>query len=211
MGPYNYCKNNPINFIDFHGDSVTIKGEDEVYYKDGNLYWRKDNTEYNGSAMRTGLMAFFFGKYSGFIGQAYYALRTIESGSNGSKLISSLVNSSENSWIKETDGGSEYHSGDNTTYWNPNEDYRTMDNFDRISSISMTYGLAHELGHNYNDVIAPPMDALPFDTDLSGKAIPRSEIEACRWENLIREEHGVPIRAWYDSASNGQRRGRVIP
>jgi hypothetical protein len=153
MGPYNYCKNNPINFIDFHGDSVTIKGEDEVYYKDGNLYWRKDNTEYNGSAMRTGLMAFFFGKYSGFIGQAYYALRTIESGSNGSKLISSLVNSSENSWIKETEGGSKYNSGSNTTLWNPNEDYRTMDNFDRISSISMTYGLAHELGHNYNDVI----------------------------------------------------------
>ncbi|HEX2963542.1 MAG TPA: hypothetical protein VHO43_17230 [Ignavibacteriales bacterium] len=103
--------------------------------------------------MRTGLMAFFFGKYSGFIGQAYYALRTIESGSNGSKLISSLVNSSENSWIKETEGGSKYNSGSNTTLWNPNEDYRTMDNFDRISSISMTYGLAHELGHNYNDVI----------------------------------------------------------
>jgi hypothetical protein len=211
MGPYNYCKNNPINFIDFHGDSVTIKGEDEVYYKDGNLYWRKDNTEYNGSAMRTGLMAFFFGKYSGFIGQAYYALRTIESGSNGSKLISSLVNSSENSWIKETEGGSKYNSGSNTTLWNPNEDYRTMDNFDRISSISMTYGLAHELGHNYNDVIGGGMDSRIYSLIPGSDPMQYDEFGACRWENLIRAEQGVPIRAWYYIDYNGVKIGNVAP
>jgi hypothetical protein len=173
-----------------NGDSLKIQiGGVTVLYNNG-VITNADGSLYTGKEAKLKKDGTI--KYKGFLKSVVNSLNKISSGGTaGNELVSRLSNSILSVVIKQ----GEKNQADRTiTYWNPDVTDSGLDvngNTTRPSFI----GLAHELSHN--------LDYLQDTRDMGewfkvGEAIIRkAEIFATNYENRIRFENGLALRAYY--------------
>lgn len=204
ISPYAYCANNPINAVDFNGDSITITQrtgilsflgigkKQTVTYENGKLY-NKDGSTYTG-------------KVNGFLAKAVGGLNDLRNTTEGNSIVSELQSSSnifdiqkgsKNEFEDSNRGravsnlivpGSSKGSG-GIIRWNPNSTSGGLDvngGRERASYI----GLGHEMAHA-SDANKGVLDFRVHD----GLAV--AEWDAVYRENLIRGQVGVPARSYY--------------
>ncbi len=196
MTPYQYGANNPVVFNDIRGDSILIhskEDKDRILYDNGNLYSKDRKTNkwvaYSGENLKTDKN----GKTSigGFLGQVVAALDQIRNGGNsGNQLVSDLQNASHFIGIEE---GTENTGGATSITWNPKE-MRSGPDVNGNTTRPSFIGLAHELGHTHD-----LLDGKYLDQQMQGApdGTRNWEIQAMEWENNVRLENNIPLRASY--------------
>jgi|GEM_PF-1420906 len=204
LSAYNICANNPMNTIDFHGDSITTvlitngtAGIERIKYS----YSAGENGEY-GFRNSNGEL------YSGtdnFINSLTSALNELRTGGDvGNALVSELINSTNSVEIAQRkQNGADI----NGTYilWNPNLTTGGLNEYG--TEYRPAYiGLGHEMAH-IQDTWRGTIDQSTWVT-VNGINIPNSEKYSTHIENQLRAEHNIPLRTHYGiDASPGQRKG----
>ena len=204
LSAYNICANNPMNTIDFHGDSITTvlitngtAGIERIKYS----YSAGENGEY-GFRNSNGEL------YSGtdnFINSLTSALNELRTGGDvGNALVSELINSTNSVEIAQRkQNGADI----NGTYilWNPNLTTGGLNEYG--TEYRPAYiGLGHEMAH-IQDTWRGTIDQSTWVT-VNGINIPNSEKYSTHIENQLRAEHNIPLRTHYGiDASSGQRKG----
>ena len=207
LTPYNYCTGNPVQLIDFYGDSIWIYTENvKLLYNNGSLY--------DISGYKTEI------KIKGYVRQVFKALSTLYQTESGKILINSLQDS-KNSFIicngsnnefradnpigayaEQLRNDSEYTAQYNIhkdtprlsagsggrIVWNPRDGY--LNTGGEELTLSPYTNLAHEMGHAY-DANKGLLDKRKFN------GLERLEWQAVYWENLIRQELNKPLRQTY--------------
>ena len=210
--PYFGMDDNPISFNDPLGDTVTIRhprGFLGIFGKFAN--YRYDNGKlYNSSGAEVQR-----GDTKKHVQRATSALDAIRIGeSNGQKLITYFQNSTQNIYIMKggenkfsNDGGDGANGSDgqllqNVVRWSPGNKESVLDQNGSLSSPGFI-GLAHELGHAYDNSIGGvdynPWFSKPANLSPTGSIItkPNAELYATHVENLIRAENHLPLRVNY--------------
>ena len=193
LSPYAYCGNNPVNAIDMKGDTI-------IYIYDNNQY----NYVMNGNASG------FYDKEGNKLNDpnAYeisYALQEIQSGTVGNKLVSFLSNSTKNVSIKvlnnnETDS----NNNKSTISWDPSDTHAAGTDENGSLESPPYIALAHELFHARDYFLYGNKGIGTWLNTPDGKNISMKELYTCMNENLIREEHGLPLRQYYVNYKSGK-------
>ncbi len=135
------------------------------------------------------------------------ALRMLQKGDNGNRLVLDLVENNHLTRIAEWKSGNFFRdtesnpTGCSTIYWDPDNDYGGINEkgykmFKQNIYCPAFVQLGHEMAHNW-DFLYGDYDCsvwLRFD---DGQAFAQTEFFACYYENLIRAEHSLPIRTHY--------------
>ncbi|MFH0736296.1 MAG: RHS repeat-associated core domain-containing protein, partial [bacterium] len=210
ISPYTYCVGNPLRLVDPNGEEIFVSyGEHQFKYSDGKM-WNSDGSEYTGYLRGDGFwdsIAKFFGNnYKGYVGDVFEYLQSIENGgSNGNRLISDLVESTDIILVRDfstlngVDKIDNYDPDQKSIYWQYGAEAYGGDADGKKMTISGNIALAHELGHAWDGVNGTInlWRWLPFD-------FTRAENTACGIENLIRAEHDLKIRGYYGIDKQGE-------
>jgi RHS repeat-associated protein len=200
---YSYAGNNPNLFIDVRGDSILIyskKDKTNILYENGNLYSKNSNTgkweSYNGKNVKTDKNG--NKKVTGYLGKVQNALDKIRTGGDaGKELVSDLQNS--NNFIRISEGKN--NAVGLSVDW-------TDSNSDAAGNTRPSYiGLAHELGHAH-DALDGIVDMTTVIGKINGKKIFAAEYTAMHWENRVRADNGLSLRAYYGKDDSGNIVGR---
>jgi RHS repeat-associated protein len=204
LTPYHYGANNPILNIDINGDSLWIVHRgNKILYNNGKIY-NENGTTYTGPGVKTNKDGTT--KLTGFLKRAVEGLNSIKTGGEaGNELITNIQDSKEHVFVS-------YGSSNTTTglriTWNPSSTEGGIDEKGNRGTTSFV-GLAHELAHAWDLASDGKIDTKTWFTMSDGKAIPNAEKYASHWENRIRGENGLPLRAFY-GIDNDAGVGRVI-
>ena len=208
ISPYAYCANNPVNAIDFRGDSITYIINSTVTNADGTTSIGRSSYYYGQDA--SGNYGFIGSNGSIYLGSDTYlnnltaAVNRVRTGGNAGKaLVSNLMNSTNVTQVVQ--GRNTADANGTFIRWNPNSTtggMNTMGNENRPSYI----GLGHEMAH-IQDTWNGTIDNSTWVT-VGGVAIPNSEKYATHIENQLRVENGISLRTHYGmDASTGTRVG----
>ena len=191
--PYAWCGNNPVKFVDLHGDTLEAwfwledKVAERFTFECINNQWGF----YNASKKL----------YTGedpFARELSLALCNILEGDVGVQLVNAIVKSSNCFRIirsNDINYASIDQNSEKGILWNPSRDYLLEDS--KIETYRPAYiGLSHELAHLY-DYVMGTYNPLPWVTLSDGTDIPYCEQTAVFIENLVRSEHGLPLRTFY--------------
>ena len=192
LNPYTFCANDPVNLVDPDGRRLPIKIGDGEYRWDkigGHWgYYDEDDKPYKGNDPQVKQLTKTLKRlirYSGFFRD----------------MIKDLVESPEDVFIEcVTSAESSFDSTTNTVVWlsisDPNITVHTEDG---ISPYNPAYGLAHELGHAWNKVMGKRNlgEWLSDKIDNFVKSLSWDEVLVTHYENIIRSEHGDPLRIYY--------------
>ena len=183
VSTYQYAANNPILYLDYNGDYITIGINDDdgnkysVLYENGKTYhYSKDK---DGNVVKGDL---YDGKDNGFLGQAVKDLNKVSSTKQGGRLVGSLQDSSDGYDISDS-GRSSSNS------FNPNNNSIVYSQEDSGFHDGVSFGdsyikLGHELAHAYDKDRG-------FDVSgLNNLGIAKSEVNATRFENYLRSLNG---------------------
>jgi hypothetical protein len=190
LNPYQYGANNPIKYIDVNGDSLRINtgGGNYAYYNNGALT-NQDGTQYTGPGTKVRNNGSI--KLKGELKSAVRSLNTIGSGVAGGELVSQIVGSTSTVTINSGDANSTLEL---SVTWNSSSLEGGLD--ERGSTSGPTYvGLAHELAHSLDNINGNKPGSI-WET-VNGKRVYNVEKGASNFENRIRNEHGLPLRAFY--------------
>ncbi len=196
QSPYAYAANNPIKYIDVNGDSVRIStGSGQyAYYDNGNVYDASGN-QYTGPGVKVKKNGKI--KLKGDLKRTVNALNSISGGGvAGSELVSSLVNST--STVTITPGSKNQATGLNVTF-DPSDSDGGLDVKGGTNRPAFI-GLAHELVHAKEFRDKTINYGVWFQTP-GGKKVLNAEISASNYENRIRAENSVPLRAYYSTTA----------
>ncbi|MDO4200498.1 MAG: RHS repeat-associated core domain-containing protein, partial [Clostridia bacterium] len=192
ISPYAWCANNPINNIDLNGDTIIFKENQTIFYymKVGDSYGFYDA---NGKK--------YDGKNS-FVSELTNALQSIKDKEVGNSLIEAVNGSSFNVQIATGGHNSTLPDG-SAVLWNPKNESGGIDVLGKVKRPAYI-GLAHELAHVW-DKINQLTDGVwtIIKGDNDSKVIYNSDKYATAIENLIREEHKIPLRKFYSHDSDG--------
>lgn len=202
ISPYAFCKNNPINNIDINGDSI---------------YFDMPAIEHGAI---TGYTRYTYGKYGdtygfGRNGELYQgnnttissisdALNTISGGGTyGLNLVAGLSgNTSKDIRIKYGENNTEnITSNEIIVSWHPTITDGCGIDVNGSNESPPFISLAHELYHANDFLTNGNYNAGTWYVH-NGNATSYKELQACRFENFIREEHNIPLRAYYAHYEN---------
>ncbi|MDH6342441.1 RHS repeat-associated protein [Parabacteroides sp. PFB2-12] len=202
--PYAYCANNPMRYVDLHGDSITTKVTSMI---DGKAI----NTSYYYGQDRTGSYGFLDGggnRYSGnelFVDELTSALNKLRSGTNGEALVNELMNSTKN--VQIVQGKNTADLKGNYIKWDP---YSTTGGPDQAGDTKRPsyIGLGHEMAHIqdvWNGSIGRNTWVTVTGVDGKPVDIPNAEKYATHIENQLRSEHRIPLRTHYSPRVHSTR------
>jgi RHS repeat-associated protein len=208
ISTYAYVANNPVNYVDLRGDSITTIVNATITNPDGTTSLQ--STRYHYGQNSSGAYGFIDGSgnlYSGtdvFVKSLTTALDDLRTGGNvGSALVSELASSTKNVQIVQGKNTAD----PNGTYikWNPNS------TTGGINQIGTEYrpafiGLGHEMAH-IQDIWKGTIDNNIW-VNVGGTAIPNAEKYATHIENQLRAENNISLRTHYGiDAISGRRVG----
>ncbi|WP_347923123.1 DUF6443 domain-containing protein [Pontimicrobium sp. SW4] len=182
ISTYQYAANNPVSYIDYNGDYITLGINDEegneysVLYENGKAYhYSKDE---DGNIVKGG-------EYDGdasFVDQAVSDLGKIGNTKQGNTILGKLQRSSTRYNISNSGDAltNSYDHENNEISYSPLKVGLRDGVFFNESHIK----LGHELAHAYDDQRGFNMNS----TTLGG--LPASEINAVRFENYLRALNG---------------------
>jgi len=207
ISPYAYCANNPVRFVDIHGDSIYIENKNErVLYIEGMKYEGENK----------------------YISQAISALNEIMK--YGKETLMSLMSSEHSFNIKKTSTDSQFKPEDSyaaqsvtrndpyspwgcggDVFWNPSNTTSGPDITGGDKRPSWI-GLAHEIGHAdaADKGIANYTQYAPKSAWTQVRSISYDEFHAIQYENLVRNNAGVPIRVAYSTVPQNIDFGPLI-
>ena len=219
ISPFTYCAANPVMYIDPSGMTAHISINDEewqIISRDDNYVLINRNTQedYKGddsfaNSVITGLS---------FLSQSY----------SGRFLINEILNNDKDVEIREgadeNIGGAINDNGEGAVVeWLPNSNFGGISSFwyKTTTVIPSAINLSHELAHildRFNGTYDKStwIQVLPSSENelKEPKVIIKAELFACRIENMIRKELGLPIRTHYltqDYGVNPYEPSRVYP
>jgi RHS repeat-associated protein len=215
VSPYGYCGGNPVNNVDLHGDTITTVINSTITNADGTSSIQSSRYYYGQDAQgKYGFIGTNGQMYSGdnaYVKTLTEALKTLQIGTTGKTLVGDLINSTKTVQIAQGTNNADPRGA--YVHWNPNlikGGMNTSGNEIRPAYI----GLGHELGH-IQDTWKGTIDASPWVTLENEKVIPNSEKYATHVENMLRSEHGIPLRTHYgitvnDGIRSGLNSTRII-
>lgn len=197
QNPYLYCAGNPIMFIDPTGERLTFNytnsdGEtreyDYVFREDKIIAVDKEGNEVKlQSTSEVKLLN---------------ELNELASYNTGKEALSTVIDSDESITIKLANSSDEnrFSVGDKTIYFDVDSseggfsyDLKTG-NLTRERAAYI--GLGHEMFHA-EDYLKGTLDTSTWFMNSSNNAITNAEKYACKRENQLRREAGIPERLWY--------------
>ncbi len=188
LSPYSFCANAPTQIIDPTGEKlvVVIDGKNHA------LTYANGKIAIDGAEPGTSFFGDMVDEAISYLLEGFY----------GSMLLYDLINHPTPIYIEYMQNTNQFIDETNTIYWDyqkkecgisplgPGGYYRPI-----IPSFII---LAHEMFHAYDF-----RNGTLLYFDFPGNTIKYSEVMACNYENLIRNEHGVPLRSHYKSIING--------
>ena len=201
MNPYSYCGGNPIQAIDYGGDSIVYVNDNHRYVFDvrqGTFGFYDSNGQlYNddNSDEITSSLLMLFGK------------------PRGGKLVNSLMKTKKRDVIisifNEDDAETlSMRNGPIVVKWNPRyENFAFNERGDKKAPSFIA--LAHELLHSEELIFGNPNWHVWYYTDKA--PIPLEEMRASMEENIIRAEHFIPQRTNYSLKEFGRFTKSAIP
>ncbi|MGY3793778.1 DUF6443 domain-containing protein [uncultured Aquimarina sp.] len=183
ISPYQYGANNPILYLDYNGDYITIGIEDNdgnkysVLYENGKTYHYSKDSDGNITKGEE-----YDGKDNGFLKQAIADLDKIGDTKQGSRIIGKLQESSAGYSISNSG-----NALDNSFDPNTNSISYSQDDAGRHDGVRFNKShikLGHELAHAYDSDRGFDMGSIA----LGG--LPASEINAVKFENYLRAQDG---------------------
>ena len=221
LTPYNYCAGNPVSLIDFRGDSLWVKYRDAQYlYMNGSLY-NPDGSLYEGkqhdfiSDVIMGLeqlAATEEGKrIIDDLQQSDYGFYIEYRNDNGFKPDDSKYAASKlYDYLNYVGIEVEPKGSGGTIYWNPLILYSGF-NLDGTMYRPPFIGLGHEMAHasdSNNGLLhagryaeGEPLSITNFNIgvvyEYEYNGLLKSEWNAVYRENLIRQQAGISLRAYY--------------
>ena len=191
ISPYNYCAWNPMKLVDPDGREIWIIGDNgnKYQYKKGKLY-NEDGSRYKGNDA-------FATKVANDLCKGLCGVRKeIKTMTKSDKVIT-ITNNEEYSnnrrnaiCMLDEDAASNGIGSGSIIYYN--REISSTGDGKRPNFI----GLAHELGHAY-DGMKGCIDDTMVDSDEYKEIIPKSEINAVRFENKARRYWGIESRTSY--------------
>jgi RHS repeat-associated protein len=193
---YQYAGNNPIKCIDVNGDYIFIIGEDNKRYKyeDGKLYSKNE----------AGRWIEYIAKEGSYLAIILRHLNILASKKNGKELIDFFMGNSNSVKIKQRekgtkDEGNDYQGWTVTTDRKPKGGIIPTEKGLRRSPLYVA--LAHEMAHRQDALNRSLSEKIWFKTD-DGDGVIEAEKYSTHIENIIRAEHGLPLRTHYARDEN---------
>ena len=186
ISPYAYCAWNPVKLVDPDGKEIFYsKSSDKYVYKKG------EDGNYGFYDVKTGKS--YSGENKEYVNNLVGALGTLKEGKYGNNLVQFFEGSSSNDVFVSKEGGSNHNNGCNV-FWNDAE-CSMIPVGKKLSDAVLAEGntpfvsLAHEMKH--------VKDYYRFGKDFKSKSHKFKELSAMFTENLIRAEHGLRQRTYY--------------
>ena len=185
ISPYVYCAGNLVNLVDEEGKKIVIKdyGEEIINY-----YWNEIEGQW-------GFYDLEGNPYNGdnqYIIIVSNSLRQLMKGNNGAAMVKEIVEKEEEIRVSMREKVRNFYSPNQKTIsWNP-----SMSDPD-APFVSLAHELAHaldDLNGTYNGGVWISKQNALYVMD---KDVTWAEIVATHFENLIRAEHGYPLRKEY--------------